>query len=247
MFIDPTGHWNWNAFWTGVGKVTIVAAAVLTTTAIIATAPVSLTIIAGAVVVSTVATYMTLDAAADFGEAITDDYQSMRDGVFQRNYDLCGKVSTVAAITTGYRSEMLGAYAQYSSYNLYLKQQIEPYLKVSRQQVMGGTPQKKSPTGRAVIQEGINNGTVKTINGKQFFLSPTDNKWYPIKEADMSHRTDCVTWWNNIAYKFGEKSPEVRDFMLNPNNYYLEHFKWNRSSGAQIRETYCSPDSRWQQ
>lgn len=39
----------------------------------------------------------------------------------------------------------------------------------------------------------------------------------------------------------GARSPEVREWMLDADNYYLEHFSINRSQGAQLGEIYLPP------
>ena len=79
-----------------------------------------------------------------------------------------------------------------------------------------------------------------TRTGKTEFKA-SDEIWYDIKEADMSHKTDAVTWWNETGRKFGAKSKEVRDWMLNPQNYELDHFKINRSKGAKLTDRYEPP------
>lgn len=57
----------------------------------------------------------------------------------------------------------------------------------------------------------------------------------------MAHKIDAVTWWNEVGRKYGPKSPEVRKWMLDPDNYYLEHYSINRSQGANLRQTYLQP------
>ena len=57
----------------------------------------------------------------------------------------------------------------------------------------------------------------------------------------MAHKVDAVSWWNEIGRKYGAKSPEVRKFMLDSENYYLEHYSINRSQGAKLNQTYLSP------
>lgn len=64
--------------------------------------------------------------------------------------------------------------------------------------------------------------------------------------ADMSHKTDAVTWWNNLGRLYGPLSSQVRAWMNNPNNYYLEYFRYNRSAGAKLAGseiTYLPPAS----
>jgi len=62
----------------------------------------------------------------------------------------------------------------------------------------------------------------------------SDGNWYELKYADMSHKTDAVTWWNSTGRSFGAKSPEVRSWMLDPENYVLDYFSINRSAGATL-------------
>ncbi|MBP0583482.1 RHS domain-containing protein [Labrys sp. LIt4] len=54
---------------------------------------------------------------------------------------------------------------------------------------------------------------------------------YDISRADMSHINDASTWWNQTGRYFGERAPLVRQFMLEPNNYYLDLDSINRSQG----------------
>ena len=50
-----------------------------------------------------------------------------------------------------------------------------------------------------------------------------------------------LSWWNKVGRKYGAKSKEVREFMLDPDNYYLEYYKINRSQGGKLKETYLPP------
>lgn len=59
--------------------------------------------------------------------------------------------------------------------------------------------------------------------------------------VDMAHRTDAVTWWNDVGRNHGPKSPEVRTFMLNSDNYELQPSSINRSEVAKLRRTYMEP------
>jgi len=115
-----------------------------------------------------------------------------------------------------------------------------PRKKSLREQYLGRTPGKKSRTGRKVQERMREEGTLRTNpRGEVEFKS--GDKWYPLKEADMGHNTDAVMWWNTEGYKLGAKSPEVRKWMLDPDNYTLEHFSLNRSAGAKLGETYRPP------
>ncbi len=110
-----------------------------------------------------------------------------------------------------------------------------------RLEYLGATPGKASKTGQEVIKRMEQEGKIrKDPFGKTEFQA-SDGKWYDIKEADMAHKYDAVTWWNETGRYYGAKSPEVRKWMLDPNNYYLDHFSINRSQGAQLNENYLPP------
>ena len=115
----------------------------------------------------------------------------------------------------------------------------------NRLKYMGRTPGKNSKTGKAVFKRMRNEKPpmARIKNGKKQFKSKKDGKWYDIDKADMSHKRDAVDWWNNVANKRGykPKGEEVRKWMKNPNNYYLEHRTYNRSAGGKIKQTYNEP------
>ena len=120
---------------------------------------------------------------------------------------------------------------------------IDPWGLSCRTEYMGRTPGKfNSSTGQKVIDRLRKDGLVVGKGKKALFKSPTDGKWYPIKEADMAHITDAVVWWNQTGRKYGPKSKEVRKFMLDDKNYELEHYSHNRSQGAKLRITYLPPE-----
>ncbi|MFC3653411.1 DUF6861 domain-containing protein [Dyella humi] len=111
-----------------------------------------------------------------------------------------------------------------------------------RDQYLGRTPGKNSRTGREVMDRMRDDGMLREnvdTGRTEFFAS--DEKWYDIKYADMSHQTDAVTWWNQTGREFGAKAPEVRDWMLDSDNYVLDHMSINRSLGAKLGETYLPP------
>lgn len=105
---------------------------------------------------------------------------------------------------------------------------------------VGRTPSKTSKTGREVIKRMIGENKIRVVRGKMEFKA-SDNHYYAIKYADMSHRHDAVTWWNKTGRKFGARAPEVRRWMLDSRNYYLDHFSINRSQGAKLKENYKMP------
>ncbi|CAM2070369.1 DUF4150 domain-containing protein [Sulfidibacter corallicola] len=109
--------------------------------------------------------------------------------------------------------------------------------KSKREQYMGRTPGKKSRTGREVQERMAAEGKLRELpDGTKEVLGP-DGKWYPIDETDMGHLRDAVEYWNTEGYQYGAKSQEVRDFMLDPDNYELEPSSINRSRGATLGQT----------
>jgi len=112
-----------------------------------------------------------------------------------------------------------------------------------RLEYMGSTPGKGSKTGKEVIkrmEDEIPPKIRTTRDGEKEFMA-SDDKWYPIDQADMAHLTDAVSWWNSTGRYYGAKSPEVREWMLNSKNYVLDHYSLNRSAGAKLNETYLPP------
>lgn len=53
--------------------------------------------------------------------------------------------------------------------------------------------------------------------------------------------TDAVKWWNTKGRQYGTKSKEVRKWMLDPDNYTLDHYAINRSAGAKLNDRYLPP------
>lgn len=56
----------------------------------------------------------------------------------------------------------------------------------------------------------------------------------------LLRRHDAVSWWLDVAKPRGyaKRGPEVRAFMLDPNNYILQPSSMNRSAGAQLGRRY---------
>lgn len=75
------------------------------------------------------------------------------------------------------------------------KSAFEKIDKVVHNEYMGRTPGKKSKTGREVIERMRNEGKIRG-KGRKTQFKANDSNWYPLREAEMSHRTDAVTWWN---------------------------------------------------
>lgn len=109
-----------------------------------------------------------------------------------------------------------------------------------RERYLGRTPGKDSRTGKEVQERMRSEDKLRDgKNGTEFEAS--DGEWYPLKDADMAHNKDAVKWWNEEGRLLGEKSPEVRKWMLDSKNYTLDHYSINRSAGAKLGETYLPP------
>lgn len=114
-----------------------------------------------------------------------------------------------------------------------------------RRKYLGSTPGKASRTGREVIarMKSAKPPQIVTKNGEDVLLW-TDPRTgvrteVPLRECDMGHYpVDAVTYWNTTGYKHGPKSPEVRQWMLDPDNYMLQPSSYNRSEGAKLGKTY---------
>jgi RHS repeat-associated protein len=111
-----------------------------------------------------------------------------------------------------------------------------------RLQYLGSTPGKMSRTGLEVQARMQAEGNLIRIGDrtmiKYYDAGSGRYAWTDIANTDMAHRIDAVSWWNAEGVKFGPQSQEVRNFMLNPNNYELQPYWINRSKGAQLTERY---------
>lgn len=106
----------------------------------------------------------------------------------------------------------------------------------NRDKYMGKTPSKKSKVGQAVIDKMRSEGRIREgAEGLEFKAG--DGNWYSVDRADMAHIKDAVSWWNEEGRNYGAKSPEVRAFMKDPNNYELELDSINRLQGPH-NQTY---------
>ena len=101
-----------------------------------------------------------------------------------------------------------------------------------RLKYMGSTPSKSSQVGKEVIKRMAKEGKVRKLDDDSLQFLASDDIWYDFSEADMAHKVDAVSWWSEIGRFFGAKSDEVRKWMKDPDNYYLDHFSINRSQGA---------------
>jgi len=110
-----------------------------------------------------------------------------------------------------------------------------------RERYLGRTPGKNSRTGKEVQARLEKEGRLREdpFTGEKEF--EYKGNWYPLKDADMAHQTDAVTWWNNVGREYGAKAPEVRAWMLDSKNYDLQPYWVNRSLGAKLGERYLPP------
>ncbi|GGZ02160.1 PAAR domain-containing protein [Pseudoduganella plicata] len=110
----------------------------------------------------------------------------------------------------------------------------------NRDMYMGSTPSKDSSIGLQVQNRMRREGAL-TGSGDQRMVLGEDGQWYPIQETDMGHVQAAVDYWNAEGRYYGPRSPEVRQFMNDPDNYWLEPSSINRSKGALMRRTYETP------
>ncbi len=115
-----------------------------------------------------------------------------------------------------------------------------------RKQYVGRTPGKKSRTRREVIERMKNENPprIRTTRSGITEFKASDGEWYELSQADMAHRTDAVSWWNSVGRHYGAKSKEVRKWMLDSDNYELDHYSLNRSAGAKLGERYLPPTKK---
>jgi hypothetical protein len=111
-----------------------------------------------------------------------------------------------------------------------------------REQYLGKTPGKDSKTGREVIERMRQEGKTRIdpISGDELFQAQNGN-FYPLADMDMAHAPDAVKWWNETGRHYGAKSPEVRKWMLDSDNYVLDYYRDNRSAGALLTDRYLPP------
>ena len=125
-------------------------------------------------------------------------------------------------------------YAKLKEYYRALEAVTESEKTWTRLETVGATPRKNSRTGREVIERLRDEGSIVNDPIKGTLFKASDGEWHPLRYADMSHKTDAVTWWNSTGRGFGAKAPEVRQWMLDPQNYTLDYYKINRSAGAKL-------------
>jgi hypothetical protein len=93
-----------------------------------------------------------------------------------------------------------------------------------------------------MVRRGIKNGTVRYVDEFDLeFLDPHTKDWLPIEYAQMGHIEGASVAWNNRLHPTGARSPQVRAFMLNIDNYRLESAYFNMFDGAVLAPSYKTP------
>ncbi|MDO5528045.1 MAG: DUF4150 domain-containing protein [Paracoccus sp. (in: a-proteobacteria)] len=116
-----------------------------------------------------------------------------------------------------------------------------------RLQYLGRTPSKDSKTGREVRERMRAEGTVRTNRRGQDEFLAENNRWYPVDSPNTHmghHPVDAVDYWNSTGRFHGAKSPEVRQWMLDSNNYRFEYGPLNSSRGGATASRYLPPAGR---
>ncbi|WP_310425628.1 DUF4157 domain-containing protein [Chamaesiphon sp. VAR_48_metabat_135_sub] len=99
-----------------------------------------------------------------------------------------------------------------------------------RQLYLGSTPSKTSNVGKEVQKRMIAMNKFNVTSNQ--FLNSRNGKWYSFSQADMGHIIDASSWWNSNGRFKGPQSPEVFQFMKDPDNYEFEESGQNSSRGA---------------
>ena len=113
-----------------------------------------------------------------------------------------------------------------------------------REQYLGRTPGKYSRTGREVRERMRREGTLRENElGQDEFLGE-DGLWHLVDSPDTHmghHPVDAVDYWNETGRFYGPRSPEVREWMLDPDNYRFEHGPLNSARGGATTSRYLPP------
>jgi hypothetical protein len=122
------------------------------------------------------------------------------------------------------------------------KGDITTYVADKRGTFMGGNPPKSSLLAQ-YKSEGTYYRLIKPPPTDQVqYPRRKGGRWYDVADCDLSHEpTDAVTYWNTEGYKYGPRSPEVRAWMSNIDNYIFEPSSINRSRASRHGEGYRLP------
>ncbi|MDT7786953.1 MAG: hypothetical protein QOF58_5372, partial [Pseudonocardiales bacterium] len=120
----------------------------------------------------------------------------------------------------------------------------EEYVDDPRDFYVGRTPPKDSKIGMQVEarmrDEGkiVGNEVLYARGARGNPLPPGQVTRYPLSVCAMGHLIDAVTWWNSNGRFTGPQSPEVRQFMEDPDNYEIEPSRPNSLRGALLGTKY---------
>ena len=117
------------------------------------------------------------------------------------------------------------------------------YVGPLRNYYMGPNPRKDGPIGKAVQARMAAEG--KLVNGKVRYgrdatgtpLPKGNFTWHDVKDCEMGHVIDAVTWWNSNGRFTGVQSAQVKAFMDSDINYELEPSVVNQLRGRAIGRT----------
>ena len=117
------------------------------------------------------------------------------------------------------------------------------YLGPLRNYYMGPNPRRDSNIGKAVQARMAAEG--KLVNGKVRYgrdasgnpLPKGTFTWHDVKDCEMGHAIDAVTWWNSNGRFTGVQSAQVKTFMDSDINYELEPSVVNQLRGRTIGRT----------
>lgn len=115
----------------------------------------------------------------------------------------------------------------------------------NRLRYLGNTPDKCSKTGNEVRERMRQEGDLRYDPdlGEDVFRAE-DGNWYPVDRPNThtgDHPVEAVDWWNSTGRYYGAKSPEVRHWILDSNNYRFEYGPLNSARGGVTTSTYLDP------
>lgn len=128
--------------------------------------------------------------------------------------------------------------------------EIQPYIADRRGMFMGANPSRPGPVYNRILNryraaglyQSITRGSA-TVEQVRYPEDPS-GAWYDISACDLGHKVAAVIAWNDdphALFKTGPRSPAVRAFMEDANNYIFEPSSINRSNGARIGVPYRDP------
>ncbi len=176
--------------------------------------------------------------SADLLDALDIDANDFSGNLFEDAFTELGTSAIVGGIASGATAGIMNGFSAFRRGNIVAEETSTVW---KRRDCVGATPGKSSRTGKAVIARMRAEGKIRDDAVLGTLYQDSRGTWRPVSTADMSHKVDAVSWWNQIGRTFGAKSPEVRRWMLDPNNYALDYFRINRSAGASLVETYLPP------